>query len=167
MPASEEGAARQRGWMRRFEHEVTGGIDERGLAPCEVSPQEEHDPVAALGNRADHGIGEFLPADAAVGGSLPRPDGQDRIEQQHYLPSPGLQDGAPAHPDGQGGLDFLEDVLERGRSGYVIGDAETQPHGLTVAVVRVLPQDHGLDLIQWGQFEGFENLAARREDLRA
>jgi uracil-DNA glycosylase len=91
-------------------------------------------------------------------------DGQRIVEQQHALPRPVLEVAvhAPRHPEVA--LELLVDVDQRRRHLHPVGHREAQPVRLPRPVVRVLPEDDDLDLIERGQLERAQPLAARRVD---
>ena len=63
------------------------------------------------------------------------------------------------------GFEFGVDVLQRRRQRHPGPDAEAQPVGLSPPVVRVLAQDHRLDVRVGREVQGGEDLLRRREDL--
>ena len=143
---------------------MAGRVDEIFLGPGEVAPEQEDDAVAAVGDRADHGIGELLPADPAVAAGHTGLHGQHRVEQQHALPGPVFEVRPAAHPDAEVGFDFPEDVDQRGRGGHAVRHGEGQAHRLAGAVVGILAEDDDFHLREGRELESPENLAAGRID---
>src|SRR4051794_30191576 len=104
--------------MRRLDHHVAALVDELLLAPCVRAPEDEHDPFGLLVHCLDHRVGEGLPALALVGCGLVGADGERRVEEQDASTGPGLEAARAWRRIADVGLELLEDVHERGRSGY-------------------------------------------------
>ena len=95
--------------------------------------------AAALTDQLDDGVGEGLPAQPLMGGSLARAYGEGGIEQQHALLYPGEElsagdDGGAAEVVG----DLSLDIHQARRHGDARGHGEGQTLGLARAVVGVL-----------------------------
>ncbi|CAH0321498.1 hypothetical protein SRABI112_05338 [Pseudomonas mediterranea] len=115
----------------------------------------------------DHPVGKMLPALARMGVGIGALHGHGGIEQQHALVGPALQVAVVGDVDVQVALQFLEDIHQRRRRGYARLHRKAQAMGLARAVVRVLTEDHDLDLVQWRGIEGIEDQRSRRVDLFA
>ena len=79
--AEETTAGRQRRWVHRFQDQMLEGVDQGLFGDGVVVPEDEDEMLALLGEGADGGIGELLPAVARVRGGLsgtPNPVGYRR-----------------------------------------------------------------------------------------
>ena len=79
--AEETTAGRQRRWVHRFQDQMLEGVDQGLFGDGVVAPEDEDEMLALLGEGADGGIGELLPAVARVRGGLsgtPNPVGYRR-----------------------------------------------------------------------------------------
>ena len=150
--------------MRCLEHQMLAGIDQRSLAPGVVPPEHEYHSVAVVGDVFYDGVGEFFPSYPFVRCGLSGAHREDRVQQQHALPGPGLEVVGPAHPDAQVALYFLIDVHERGGSGHAVGHREAQAHRLAWIMIRVLTQDNHFDILHRSELEGPENAVSRGID---
>ena len=122
------------------------------------APEDEDDALLLVVDRAQHLVGEDLPALALVRRRPGLADRQRRVEQQHTLARPVVEASVAGRRDAQVGLELLEDVLQRRRRWYPPAHREAQAVRLPGAVVRVLAQDHGLDLGVRGQVQRGEDL---------
>lgn len=148
--------------MGRFEDEVLRRIDHGGFLLGKSSP-EEKDQIFALGvELVDRGVGEFFPAFIAVGGGLVGPDGQDGIEKKHPLVGPVLQIAVAGDRHAQVILDFFVHVAQRRRGYDALLHRKAQAVGLSRTVVRILSDDHHLDVVERGGVKGIENVLAGR-----
>ena len=91
-------------------------------------------------------------------------DGEHRIQQQHPLFGPAVEvaaarDGRPrivAH--------LLENILQRRRKSYAVPHRETEPVGLSLAVVGILSDDDDLELVEGAFVESAEDILPAREN---
>ena len=68
-------------------------------------------------------------------------DGQCGVEQQHALVGPAGQVSARRDVDAQVALDFLEDVLQRGRESHAVVHGEAKPMCLSGTMIGILTDD--------------------------
>ncbi len=61
------------------------------LRRADAAPEDEHDVVGLVADRADHLVGERLPSRALVRRGLPGAHGERGVEQQHALACPRLE----------------------------------------------------------------------------
>ncbi|MNM73795.1 hypothetical protein D3C81_855360 [compost metagenome] len=93
--------------------------------------------------------------------------GHGRVQQQHALLGPTLQVAVVGNRDVQVALQLFVDVDQRRRRGDARLYRKAQAVGLARAVIRVLAEDHHLDLLQRRRIERIENQWAGRIDLFA
>jgi hypothetical protein len=134
-----------------------------------AAPEHEDHGALALGDVADHGIGQQLPALARMAGGLALLHRQAGVEQQHAVLRP-FDEAAARVGEGREGhaqvaLHLLEDVLQRRRHAHARRHRERQAFGLPPAVVRVLAQDDHAHFLGRCQLQRTQRL--RREDHRA
>ena len=128
-----------------------------------TAPEQKHQPLTLTIQMFDGLVGKLLPTLLLVGGSLAGFHGKHRIEQQNALLCPMGQVAMGRYLDSQIPMDFLVDIDQRRRGFDPTLHGKTQAMGLVRAVVRILPQDHHLHLVEGGQVEGVEDIRARRE----
>ena len=168
VPAAEKPAiSRQRRRMHRRQHQMLGRVDQLLLALGMGAPQHEHQMRLMLADHFDDPIGEKLPALARVGIGVGALDGHGGVEHQHALVGPALQVAVVGDVDVQVALELFIDVHQRRRRRHARLHREAQTVGLARAVVRVLAEDHHLDLVQRRRVERVENHRARRIDFLA
>ena len=91
------------------------GVGEEGFElACVIAPKKEHDPVGQLADDAKNGLGEGLPALAAMGSGGSGANGQDCIEEENAGPGPGLQATMGRGGNSQVLVQFAEDVAQGG-----------------------------------------------------
>ena len=118
-----------------------------------------------FGQGADGGIGEFLPTLALVRACLMGADGEGGVQQKYTLIGPTGKVSAFGYGDAQVVLNFLEDVLEGRREGYSVVHREAKAMRLSRPVIRVLPDDDYLGLVERTEVEGIEYQFSRWEYL--
>ena len=118
--------------------------------------------VAVGGQGADGRIGELLPSQCGMAVGLMGTYGECGVEQQHALPGPALQIARLGYGGTEVLLYLLEDVLQGWREGYAVLDGEGESVSLARLMVRVLPYDDDLDLLERTQVEGIEDKPPRR-----
>ena len=119
--------------------------------------------MGAMGVEGRNGrVGKGLPPTALMASGLMGTHREGGIEQQHALLGPPRQVAVGGHrrSDIRGYL--LEDIDERGGHHDTAGHGETESHGLPLLVIRVLPDDDHLDLVEGTQVEGIEDELSRR-----
>ncbi|MNN38170.1 hypothetical protein D3C81_1521540 [compost metagenome] len=131
------------------------------------APQQEHGAGLVFADHLDDPVGEMLPTFIGMGRRRGPFHGHGGVEQQHALVGPGLQATVVGDVDVEVALEFLVDVEQRRRRGDARLHRKAQPMGLAGAVVRVLAEDHYLDLVQWSGIERIEDQRPRREDFLA
>ena len=164
MPATEEasgGGERRR--VRCGEHVMLAGVDEPLLLDGVVAPKQEDEPLTLHRQPLDGAVSEGLPAVPLVRARLMRPHRERRVEQQHPLVGPRLQIPASRRHKSHIRDQLLEDVLQRLRNRHPVLHRETQAVRLPFPMVRVLPDDHHLHLVERRRVERVENLRSRRE----
>ena len=90
-------------------------VDQRLLAARRRAPQDEHDVLGLVVDRADDLVGERLPPSALVGRGLPGAHGQRGVEQQHALACPGLEVAVCRDGSAEVARQLLVDVDQRRR----------------------------------------------------
>lgn len=77
--------------MRCFQNAVPTAVDDGAFALCVAAPEHEHDTLTfAIDNFYDL-VGKSLPTLALVGTGMGTFDGQNAIEEENALVSPGSQ----------------------------------------------------------------------------
>ena len=152
--------------MGGCQHQMLVPVDEGPLLLGVSSPKDEHQVFPLFGQGTDGGIGKLLPTLALVRTCLMGTDGERGIEQEHPLVGPTGEVSARRDVDAQVALDFLEDVLKGRREGHAVVHGETESVCLSGTVVRVLPNNHHLSLMERTEVEGIENEFPRRIDGR-
>ncbi len=147
--------------MRRFENGVAAGVDPFGFALGIAAPQQEDHPAVLGVDRAQHGVGELLPAFALVRVGLVRAHGQHGIQQQHPLLGPGDQAAVVGHVKLDVLMQFLEDIDQRRRSGHARAHRKCQPLGLVLFMIRILADDHHAHLVEGRVAQGVEYILSR------
>ena len=147
------------------EHIVLARVDEGALVDGEVTPKEEHESLAALGEPLDGAVGEGLPAVALVRAGTVGAHGQRGVQQQDALSRPFLEIAAAGHLEPHIIVQLLEDVLQRAGKRHPVLHRKTESVGLPHVVVGVLPDDHHLHLVKRRAVEGVEDARPRREHL--
>ena len=141
---------------------VTRPVDEAPLLLGMGSPQQEDHPLAVGVDPLYDPVGEGFPAQMGMGVGHARLHRQHRIEQQHPLGGPGLQEAVTGcDKTRQIPLHLLVDVDQGGRRAHPGQHGEAEAVGLIRPVIGVLSQDHHLDTVQLGQLEGIEHLGGR------
>ncbi|MPN07845.1 hypothetical protein SDC9_155117 [bioreactor metagenome] len=133
--------------MGRRDDRGVGGGQHRGERLGIASPQDGHQRTAAGGQRLDGGLGDRLPALAAMRGRMSGLHGQAPVEQQHTLVEPAGQIAMVDRGDAQIGLQLLVDVDQRLRQrphGAV--HRETEPDRMPGRGVWVLADDQHPDI---------------------
>ena len=115
-----------------------------------------------LGQSAYGGIGKLLPTLLLMRARLMGAYGQGSVQQEHTLVCPTGEVTAFGYGNAQVVLNLLEDVLEGRREGHSVVYREAQAVRLSRSVVRVLPDDHHLRLVERTKVEGIENQFAGR-----
>lgn len=161
--AEETTIGTERTGMRTAQHQVPTLVDERCLAACWCTPQEEHEMVAARAEQADDFVGERLPTLPTMAEGLMLSHGEAGVEQEHPLPGPACQ--VATHGDGgtRLGLYLLKDITQGRRKFHAIIDTETQSMSLTYPMIGILTQDDHLDLIEGSAVESIKDELARRK----
>ena len=131
------------------------------------SPKDEDDGVFLIVDRADDGIGKFLPAFALMGGRHRPLHRQHAVEQQYALPRPTFQKAVTGRRDAEITKQFLVDIHQRRRRTHAWLDAERQTMRLSLAVVRILTENDDTNLVERRQVEGAKILRSLRKDLLA
>ena len=101
--------------MGRFQDGVAAGVDQFLLRPGEVAPEQENQSLPLLRQGADDRIGEFSPADPAVGSGLSGPHGQHGIEQENALGRPAAERTVLVQRYTQVRFNLLVDIDQRAR----------------------------------------------------
>ena len=91
-----------------------------------------------------------------------RPHGERGVEQQHALFSPACEVAAFGHGCAEVLLYLLEDVLQRRRERHTVVHGEAESLCLSLLMVRILPNDDHLHLVEGTEVEGVEDEVARR-----
>ena len=121
--------------------------------------------MVALGSEfVDDRIGERLPAPVLVRAGLMGADSQRRVEQQYALVCPAQQVAARGHRLAEVALDFLEDIQKRRRVRHTVLHREAESMRLPRFVIRVLPEDDDLHLVERTVGKGVEDIRSRRID---
>ena len=128
-----------------------------------AAPQQEHQPFPFPVQVFNGLVGELFPALLLVRGRLTGFHGKYGVEQQHALPGPVGQVAMGRWLDTQIPVDFLVNIDQRRRRFHAALHGKAQAMGLIGAVVRVLPEDHHLHLVEGRQVEGVEDIRAGRE----
>ena len=171
-PAAEEAVMRgERRGMRGADHQMAaapGAVpDERRLLLRIAAPQDEDDRIGLGRDRADHGIGECLPAAILVARGHAHLHRQHRIEQQHALRRPMFEETVRRPRDAEIGIELLEDVDQARWRADAGPDREAQPVRLPLAMIGILAQDHDAHPVERGEIERAEPRAALGEDALA
>src|SRR5690606_26729199 len=134
------------------------------LLPCIGTPEQEDDAAALVVHCADDGIGESLPLPALVRRSTRLFHRQHAVPEENTLPRPMLQEAMNGRRDAEIALQILVDVDVRRGDPHTGLDGGAEDMGLAKAMMRVLPKDHDLDLVERGQVEGPEIVPSLGED---
>ena len=137
-------------------------VDESAFFLCVAAPKDKDQPVPLRGEAANYGIGKLFPAVPLVRPGLMSAYGERGVEQQHALLRPAAQAAGGGHGAAQVVGYFLKNVLQRRGKSHAVGHREAQAFCLPLLVVRVLPEDYHLDLVEGAKVEGVENLPSRR-----
>ncbi len=166
--AAEEMARGERGGMGGGDDTMGFGRDEGELASSVVAPEEEHHAVGQVADRVDDGVGEGLPAFAAVAAGVSGGDGQDGVQQQHALMGPRFEAAVIRTWQPEIRAEFLVDVPQGPGDRPDLGsDREAEAVGVTGRGVGILTEEHDADEVGRGEFEGAENLVGLGQDLIA
>ena len=145
-----------------LQHEMARAVDESAFFLCVAAPKDKDQPVPLRGEAANDGIGKLFPAVPLVRPSLMSAYGERGVEQQHALFCPAAQAARCGHGASQVVGYFLKDVLQRRGESHTVGHREAQAFCLPLLVIRVLPEDYHLDLVERAKVEGVENLPPGR-----
>ena len=121
MAGAKEGAAGQGRGMRRFQHQVFAAIDEHFLLASEAAPEHKNQAFPLIGQAADDGIREGLPADFLVRPRLIAFYREHGVEQEHALFRPVGQVAVAGDGNAQVFFQFLVDILQRWRDADATG----------------------------------------------
>ena len=145
-----------------LQHEMARAVDESAFLLRVAAPKYKDQSIALRGEAANDGIGKLFPAVPLVRPGLMGADGECGVEQQHALFRPAAQAAGGGHGAAQVVGYFLKDVLQRRGKSHTVGHREAQAFRLPLLVIRVLPEDYHLDLVERAKVEGIENLPPRR-----
>ena len=166
MSASEEASVcRQGAWVSTLEDMVAGGIYELCLASGRCSPKQEDEPFPIPRQGFYDGIGEGFPPSARMAEGLVCTDAEAGVEQEHSLPCPTGEVATLWYGSARLRLYLLKDIPERRRKGNAVLNGEAKSVCLPVAMVRVLPQDDHLNVVERRLVEGIEDEPCRRKAL--
>ena len=127
------------------------------------APQQKHNRLVFLGDGSHDGVGEVFPSAFGMAGGLAVFNGQAGIEQQDALCCP-MNKGSIAGGSWRAGVEvgvprnFLEYVAQGRWWAFSRWDRKRKSLRLTFAVVRVLSQNHDLDLRQGSELQGQKRL---------
>jgi len=111
MPAAEEAAVRrQRGRVRRFQHQVPRRVDERGFLLRVAAPQHEYDRLGVGVDLRDDPVGELLPAALAVRGGSAHFDREHAVQEKNALLRPMLEEPVLRGLNAEVAFQLLENV---------------------------------------------------------
>src|SRR3989344_3112122 len=113
--------------------------------------------------RTDSGIRELLPPLPLVTARLRRAYGKCRVQEEYSLFCPMEQVRVGVRRPAQVALYLLEDILERRGSRHAFIDGETEPVRLPMPVIRILPKDDDLHVVEWTHIERAKNMLRRGE----
>ena len=133
-------------------------VDERLFRARVPAPEDENDVFAPVADELYNAVGEPRPAAILVRVGAVRPHGECRIQKEHALLCPFRQ--IPAARDGTAdvGVQFLEDIDERGRRLRSFAHGKAQSVRLSLVVIGVLSEQHDFHFIKRRQLETIENI---------
>ena len=143
--------------MDGLEDEIALAINHIGLRTGIAAPEHVDQMFALRGQCTDGSIGERLPPQRGMAVGLMGPDGQRGVEQQYTLFSPARQVAREWYGRAEVLLNFLEDVLQRGRKLDAVLHREAESVSLTRLMVGILSDDDHLDLVEGTKVEGVED----------
>lgn len=138
----------QGGRMNRLQDQMATAVNHFLLAARIAAPKQKHQPLAPSGQQADDLICKLLPTQVCMAVGLVGTNRQRRIEQQDTLARPTFQ--VARHRDGQAkiGNYFLENILQRWWERHAVLYGEAQSMRLSGLMIRVLPDNHCLNLVK-------------------
>lgn len=150
--------------MGRLNEGVPIRVNQFCLGLGRLAPQDEDAMFGPRSQQANHSVGKFFPAALLVRVGLVGFHGQDSVEQQDTAFAPRLQVSRIRNRNAKIGLEFLEDVLERGWMFNTGLHRKGQAMSLALVMVRVLTEDDGFDLGKGSQAKSVEDLIVSRKN---
>lgn len=149
--------------MRGSEDKVSRLIYQCPLSNGVAAPEKEDEACTLLAEGLDGGISKGFPAMVLVAACLVGTDGEGGIEEEYPLVSPAAKVAICfGDVNTEIGVDFGDDIHQRGRHLYALRYREAETHGLAGLMVGVLTKDDHLHAVERRGVEGVENLAAGR-----
>ena len=131
--------------MGAFEHKVGGICDKSAFCTGVGTPQQKHHWFLSVVEVAYYAVGYCFPTLTFVGVGLTCAYCQNSIEKQYALFGPFFQTAVVGNGQSEIVLDLFEYVLQRGRWGNALSDAEGQSVSLIGTVIGILPDYNDLD----------------------
>ena len=156
-----------RKWRRvdSLQNQISRWVNHRPLLLRIATPKHIDNTLLLLGNFSHHSVGKSFPATTSVRGRLVSPHRQHRIEHQHPLLRPAIKVSAHRNRHAQVVGNLLEDIAQRWRKVNPVIDRKTQAIRLTVTVIRILANNHNLQLFKRTLIKGSEYISRLRKDL--
>ena len=139
-------------------------IDERPLLLSWLAPHHKHARLRMFSDLSNGMVRQLFPTTLLVRVGLAFPNGEDGVEQQHALASPGVEVAGDLWREAQIGLAFFEDVAKRRRVFDTRLDGEAKSVRLTRTVVRILAKDYDSNLIEGRELKSSKDLVFWRKD---
>lgn len=136
--------------------------NENLLFDGETAPKQKDKVLANLRKSLNNRVGELLPTDACVAGGHVGAHCERSVQKQNSLMRPAFQISVWRWRDAQIVLEFLENVNQRWWWLDSVWHGEAKSVSLSWIVVRVLPDDDGLDFIDGAKIECRKNLRTGR-----
>lgn len=124
-----------------FQDEMLRLVDERFLATCVATPEQEDKMIAMFVEVFDGGFSENLPAFAAVRTGFMRFNSENVIEEQNALFLPGFKIASLVRMRAIFGVDFFIDIDERRRDGLRVGDRKGEAMRGAGSMVGILAEN--------------------------
>lgn len=144
--------------MSGFDDDMTRCVDEQLLLSGGGAPQDEHHRSGFVVDHRDHPIRETFPPATLMRGCSSGSNRERGVEQQDSGGRPLLERAATRHGASKIGVQFLEDVAQGRRVGDTRANREAQTVGLSGTVIRILAENHDLDLGERSQVQGGEDM---------
>ena len=156
-----------RKWRRvdSLQNQISRWVNHRPLLLRVATPKHIDDTLLLLGNFSHHSVGKSFPTTTRVRGRLVSPNRQHRIEHQHPLLRPAIKVSTHRNRHAQVVGDLLEDIAQRWRKVNPVIDRKAQAICLTITVIRILSNNHNLQLFKRALIKGSEYISRLRKDL--
>ena len=151
--------------MGSFQNQMFRVVKQCFFVLCRSAPEHENNRTIQSIDCPDCSICKLLPADSPVGIGIMCPNRKNGIQQKHSLIRPFFQISVVGNTAAQIIMQLLIDIHQGRRNLHLRFYGKTQPVGLTIVVIGILPQNHHLYLSKRCKIKCIENIIGIRKNL--